>query len=57
MVCFKVEVGIIMTGLGYGLEPTYVRRTDILLVCLIHSDKSKTMLNAFVLLLCVVFHL
>ena len=27
-----VEVGIIMTGLGYGLEPPYVRRTDILLV-------------------------
>ena len=27
-----VEVGIVMTGLGYGLEPPYVRSPEIVLV-------------------------
>ena len=34
MVCFKVEIGKIMMGLDYSLETPYVRRTDILLVCI-----------------------
>ena len=32
MVCFNVEVGIIMTGLGYGLEPPYICRSGILVI-------------------------